>query len=46
MEEDPNITPEQGLLVGGNFQTITMGTGPANIEVTINPLNYSLLYHT
>ena len=34
----PNITPEQGLLVGGNFQTITMGTGPANIEVTINPL--------
>ena len=33
----PNITPEQGLLVGGNFQTITIASGPANIGVTINP---------
>ncbi len=33
----PNVTPGQGLLVGGNFQTITMGTGPANINVTILP---------
>jgi len=31
----PNITPEQGLLVGGNFQTITIAAGPNNIKTPI-----------
>ncbi len=35
----PNVTPGQGLVPTGNFQTITFGCGPANIpEVNINSL--------
>lgn len=34
----PNVTPGQGLLISGIFQTITMATGPANMPITINPL--------
>ena len=33
----PNVTPGQGLLVGGNFQTVTIGSGPANIAVNLLP---------
>ena len=32
----PNITQNQGTLVSGQFQTITLGIGPANLPQAIN----------
>lgn len=33
----PNVTLNQGLLVGGNFQTITIATGPNNLPIPLEP---------
>lgn len=38
----PNISLGQGTLVGGQFQTITIATGPANLVV---PLNAATAYY-
>ncbi len=38
----PNTTTGQGILVGGQFQTITAATGPANLMV---PLNAATAYY-
>jgi hypothetical protein len=38
----PNVTDGQGTLVGGQFQTITAATGPANLMV---PLNAATAYY-
>ena len=38
----PNITIGQGTLVGGQFQTITIASGPANLVV---PLNANTTYY-
>ena len=37
----PNVTVGQGLISTGNYQLITIGCGPANLPITLNPFTRS-----
>ena len=37
----PNVTVGQGLISTGNYQLITIGCGPANLPIALNPFTRS-----